>query len=225
MQALAWLLVSLALQAPRADCRPQFAPLDTGTHSGASTLSFWRKEEAGEWDGEGWLGWNPKGDLLQPVRLIVLDRPQDHDDDEDEVSVESVPDVTFAIRCVSNLRAGPIRAARVISRSFEPGKPLKVSLGRRQYELRLDATRQDLSDAQVVLTDGRRTQILYATGGFVDDPHFDIVWAGDLDGDGRLDLIVNLNKKYSVHPYRLLLSTSAAAGQLVGDAALFVTMD
>jgi hypothetical protein len=47
----------------------------------------------------------------------------------------------------------------------------------------------------------------------------------DLDRDGRLDLIVNLERKYSRHPYRLLLSSSASKGQLVGDAALFETGD
>jgi hypothetical protein len=76
-----------------------------------------------------------------------------------------------------------------------------------------------------VLTEGGRRQVLYSADGFVDEPHFDVVWAGDLDRDGRLDFIVNLHRKYSWHPYRLLLSSMAATGQLVGDAALFETGD
>jgi hypothetical protein len=61
----------------------------------------------------------------------------------------------------------------------------------------------------------------YSTDGFVDDPHFYVEWAGDLDRDGRLDLVVNFSRKYSIHPHRLLLSTKAKKGQLVGEAAVF----
>ena len=78
---------------------------------------------------------------------------------------------------------------------------------------------------QVVLSHGRGTQVLYSTDGFVDEPHFDVPWAGDLDGDRKLDLVVNLSRKYSLHPYRLLLSSVAAAGELVGEAAAFETGD
>jgi hypothetical protein len=72
---------------------------------------------------------------------------------------------------------------------------------------RFVGSRADLSDATVVLTHGRETQVLYSTDGFVDEPHFDVPWAGDLDGDRKLDLVVNLSRKYSLHPYRLLLSS------------------
>jgi hypothetical protein len=76
---------------------------------------------------------------------------------------------------------------------------------------------------KVVLTDGRQTQVLYSADGFVDDPHFYIEWAGDLDGDGKLDLVVNLSRKYSVHPHRLLLSSKASPTELVREVAAFLT--
>ena len=74
-------------------------------------------------------------------------------------------------------------------------------------------------------SEGGRRQVLYSAEGFVDEPHYEVVWAGDLDRDGQLDLIVNLHRKYSWHPYRLLLSSLRSNGQLVGDAALFQTGD
>jgi hypothetical protein len=58
-------------------CKPQFAPLETGTSSGTSTIDFWRKEEAGDWGGAGWLGWSCDGDQLRAVQLIVRDRAND----------------------------------------------------------------------------------------------------------------------------------------------------
>jgi hypothetical protein len=156
--------------------------------------------------------------------LIVRDRPKDFPDD-DSVTVQSRPDVTFAVRCIPPLRAGPIVSAGIINWSLQSDGPLRVTLGARKYELSMQSARADFADAQIVLTEGGRRQILYSADGFVDEPHFDVVWGGDLDRDGRLDLIVNLHRKYSWHPYRLLLSSAAAAEQLVGDAALFETGD
>lgn len=219
------LLLTLADVPPQVHCKPQFAPLQTGSHSGASRLPFWRKQEAGRWRGTGWLGWTDQGDTLRPVRLIVRDRPNNNEQDEDEVTVESIPDVTFAVRCIPNLRGGRMQPTRVLNASLEPMRPLKISLGPRHYELRLQSARKDLFDAKVILTDGHRTQVLYSADGFADEPHFDILWAGDLDRDGKLDLVVNLDRKYSWHPHRLLLSSKASRRQLVGEAAVFVTAD
>lgn len=219
------LLLALAATPLPGACKPQLAPLTTGTTSGPSNIRFWRKSEAGEWYGEGWLGWTFATDALQPVRMTVRDRPKNREQDEDEVSVESTPDVTFAVRCIPQVRAGKIQQAGVVNESVGPRRPVNISVGRRVYQVRIQTSRDDLFDAKVMLVEGRRMQVLYSVPGFADDPHFEIVWAGDLDGDGKLDLLVDLEAKYSVHPYRLLLSSKAVGRELVGDAALFETRD
>src|SRR5262249_44654388 len=102
------LALTFAPQPPR--CKPQFAPLETGTSSGASETDFWRKEEAGDWGGTGWLGWTWDSDTLVPVKMMVRDRPKDSPGlSDDDVYVQSIPKVTFAVRCVSGLRAGKIQ--------------------------------------------------------------------------------------------------------------------
>jgi hypothetical protein len=219
------LLLALATLAAPSQCERQFAPLETGTSSSDSELEFWRKEDAAAWDGTGWLGWSRGADTLQPVRLVVRDRPKRFPEDEDAVTVESRPEVTWAVRCIPGLRAGTIHNAVVGNHDLHYQGPLDVSLGKRQYQLRLQAKAPSLADAEVILTHGGRTQVLYSADGFADDPHFDIEWAGDLDADGKLDLIVNLSRKYSVHPHRLLLSSKASGTQLVGQAAVFITGD
>jgi hypothetical protein len=224
MSAL-FLALALAANAPQVPCTPQFAPLTTGSYSGSSSAPFWPKALAGTWRGEGWLGWNFDSTTLQAVRLIVRPQPKAAPGDEDEVTVESQPEVTFAVRCVPGLSAGSMQSLDVVNDSLAPDRPLTLSLGARRYGLRVQSSRPDLADARVVLTDGRRTQVLYSTEGVADEPHFDIVWAGDLDRDGQLDLVVNLSRKYSVHPYRLLLSSKAAPNQLVGEAAAFTMSD
>ena len=114
------LLFALISAEPPAQCKPQFAPLETGSSTGASELKFWRKDEAGNWSGTGWLGWNRESETLQPVRLIVRAPPAELADSlQDEVSVEGVPKVTFAARCVAGLRAGKIVKADVVSHDLQ----------------------------------------------------------------------------------------------------------
>jgi len=157
--------------------------------------------------------------------MDVRDRPNDFAGDDEYVTGQSRPDVTFAVRCISQLRTGPIVSARIANWSLQSDGPLSVTLGRREYHVHIESARADQADPQIVLTEGGRRQVLYSADGFVDEPHYDVAWAGDLDRDDQLDLVVNLHRKYSWHPYRLLLSSMATKGQLVGDAALFETGD
>ena len=219
------LLLTLASPVSPTRCEPQFAPLETGSSS-AFDRNIWRKEEARGWGGAGWLGWRSETDILQPVRFVVRDRPKDSpQQEEEEVTVESFPEVTFAVRCIPRLRAGPIHNAAVANHDLQYDGPLEVSLGRLRYALRVVAKDPSLADATVILAHAGRTQVLYSADGFTDEPHFEIVWAGDLDRDKKLDLVVNLHRKYSWHPYRLLLSTKARGKDLVGEAAVFETGD
>jgi hypothetical protein len=216
------LALTFAPQPPR--CKPQLAPLETGTSSGASDSAFWRKEEAGDWRGTGWLGWTWDGDALKPVTMMVRDRPKDLPGlSDDDVYVQSIPNVTFAVRCVSGLRAGKIQSAGVVNHNLQYSGPLDVSLGKLRYQVRVEAKDPAAADAKVILAHAGRTQVLYSADGFADEPHFEVIWAGDLDRDGKLDLVVNLHRKYSWHPYRLLLSTRATGSELVGEAAIFET--
>ena len=50
----------------------------------------------------------------------------------------------------------------------------------------------------------------------------DIAWAGDLDSDGKLDLLINMKSHYnSIHYYKLYLSSLAGDQNLLGEAAEF----
>ncbi len=206
-------------------CAPQFAPLRTGSHSGASKTPFWPKQDAGGWRGDGWIGWQLDGDALVPVRLDVRDRPKASDDDRENVNVVADPDVDFAVRCIPAMRTGPITNGHVLNEELIANPRLTIRLGTHRYEVRLESKRRDLSDARVIVSDGRRKQVLYSADGFADDPHYEIEWAGDLDGDGKLDLVVNLHRKYSWNPHTLWLSSRASTRQLIGRAAVFVDSD
>ena len=95
------------------------------------------------------------------------------------------------------------------------GKPLEVG----------DATLVTTGSGsahQLVLTQGARTQVLYqdADG---DTDGWQLRWAGDLDGDGKLDLILAADHHYNLTTTRLFLSTQAKKGELVHEVAKFST--
>lgn len=57
-----------------------------------------------------------------------------------------------------------------------------------------------------------------------DEATWKLLWAGDLDGDGKLDLLLNLSTHYNVSTRRLFLSSGAKKGQMVGEVAVFETV-
>lgn len=63
---------------------------------------------------------------------------------------------------------------------------------------------------------------VYAPGS---DEHLELIWAGDLDGDGKIDLLMNDILHYNTWiNYRLFLSTAAAKGELVGEVAQLIAV-
>jgi hypothetical protein len=121
---------------------------------------------------------------------------------------------------VPGVRLGPATTLVEYEASLTSDEPrLDMTLGDATYQLALRSTDPALCDAAVTLTQGGTTQMLYLPEGQAfdcDAPHFSVQWAGDLDGDGRLDLVTTFSPKYSWYPRRLYLSSSARPGELVG---------
>jgi len=134
-------------------------------------------------------------------------------------------DPVLLIGDVPQLQAGPAVSA---TRGPEPlttdWDTREIALGEAAYTLSLASEDPSLCDATITLSDGDRTQALYRADAqqfACDEPHFTVDWAGDLDGDARLDLVTTLSPKYSYYPRRLWLSSAAAAGDLVGLVAAY----
>jgi hypothetical protein len=78
--------------------------------------------------------------------------------------------------------------------------------------------------AKLILSKGEQVQVLgdLETGG--DDAVWKVLWVGDLDGDRKLDLYVDLSTHYNVSDRTLFLSSFAKADNLVAKAARFRTV-
>ena len=105
--------------------------------------------------------------------------------------------------------------------------PIQLYLGRSVYSLEVSGSGDDSEcstvglphNARLVLKSGDKAQTIYSLGWHCgDDSLWQLIWAGDLDGDGKLDLYLDFGEMY-FYEKRLLLSSQAAKGQLVKDVA------
>ena len=123
---------------------------------------------------------------------------------------------------VAGLREGDVEGARPTTLRLSAGSSTaEVRLASRTYEVGLESAYPQECRAVVTLSDGVAWQELLIEGVLgCGDPHFTIHWAGDLDGDGGLDLVATFSMKYSYHPRQLYLSSLAGPEELVALAAL-----
>ncbi len=136
------------------------------------------------------------------------------------------------IRGIPSLVAGPVRAVISKPHFFSPGERQKVAIGRRQYQLAAKGKYDPARPAHDGLVLGYglrligpngRSQDLPVPSRFAEDGVPALLWAGDLDRDGKLDLLVDLTDHYNVREPALLLSSAATGRDLVQLVARFRT--
>jgi len=78
----------------------------------------------------------------------------------------------------------------------------------------------------VLSAHGQRQQlaVLSRDGDVPDFKGLRLIWAGDLDGDGKLDLLVDITNHYNGSGSALFLSSKAKSGEIVGLAAKLETV-
>jgi hypothetical protein len=97
-------------------------------------------------------------------------------------------------------------------RAQNGGESIEVS--RCQLQLSREGRVQSLHGADAARD--RHGALVLASEG-----HWALLFAGDLDGDGHTDLLMQLDDHYNVSETVLFLSSAAAAGQLLGEVARF----
>jgi hypothetical protein len=152
-----------------------------------------------------------------------------------QVSTNWPHEPVFLLRNVTGLSAGRVISVFKEKLNFERTLekiPVRLQVGSRTYVLKVVSPDQNPSpcrdhsfprNAKLVLVSGKSSQTLYTLGDCGNDPSWYLVWAGDLDKDGKLDLYVNVTQHYDVSERILFLSTHARRGMLVKPVAAFIT--
>lgn len=199
-------------------------------------MGFFDLEPTRTMAARNWIGLyerQPDGWRLEAAEVeVTLHRRDDRLDFE----IRSQPrDAHILFAGFSQLSPGPVESVgwnvALDSWSRPSGAGASFVVGGEEYVVQLDSEDDQRCDAVVVLTKGETSQTLFDLPGRTnavideqfgcDEPHFHIHWAGDLDRDGRLDLLVTFSEKYSYHPRQLLLSSAAPPSALVGLAGTF----
>jgi hypothetical protein len=123
------------------------------------------------------------------------------------------------------LREGTVPTARY-SGEGDTGKPLSIALPNATIAYQLDIS-CDGPHCPMTLSANGTSQRLFVFDNDPDAGDFKglrVIWAGDLDGDGKLDLLVDVSNHDNASDTALYLSSKARRGELVGLAATLHTV-
>lgn len=189
-------------------------------------------------DGEHWLALQatPAHAALVDTRVRVK---RVHDDVVDDDGTDTGIEVATALADTGlllrgpGLRAGPVAAVALPASPTPLAKaPVALRLRATPYRLVLQCGKTG-ERCDVVLDDGHRRQVLltlpagrYDDGSLMlgDDASPALLFAGDLDRDGRLDLILDATDHYNVGQPTLYLSSHARDGELVRAVAVHTSV-
>lgn len=217
------------------------AALAAGASPGLQLPGLFHGDETVARDGERWLALidGTDGVRLQAVRVSVKPAQDPVLDDEDGRTGRIVESASGSGGAVVAYLRGPGLQARPVTRAAiedQPGQDGLTSsvlrLGERRYRLETrcepDPAIRDGYRCAIQLVEGERRQTLadmvgarVPEGGIAlgDDASPHLLFAGDLDGDGALDLLYDRSDHYNVAAPTLFLSGAAAADELVHPVA------
>lgn len=185
--------------------------------------------------GETWYGLFADGDGFKLVATrievaIVEDAIMDAEGEKTgkEVSLEFEGEPLFLVRGSEDFQAGPVKTAFRGAKFLYPGQSEVMTLAPSKY-FRLSAFGEaldglyeaELKDYTLKFVQGQgekqtivRYEQLYSLDG-----RPELLWAGDLDRDGKLDLFFNLTDHYNVMGYTLFLSSKSGEGEYLRKVA------
>lgn len=189
--------------------------------------------------GEQWLGlYLLEGRSYLVLSTVTVEAAHDPvvDQSPDErtgksVEVDQPSDPVFLVRGVGELQIGAVTTAFEGPRELGNQSKVELKLAERTYALRAEAKEAgpgnyvSRDDAKLIFEHAGVSQTLYSLDGEgrETEAYWLLLWAGDLDGDDRLDLYVQVSNHYNVSQRKLFLSTRAGRGRLLREVAEFHT--
>jgi hypothetical protein len=192
--------------------------------------------------GEKWLGLHISDHdstllnyqlTVQSVHDAVVDDDTDQETGK-RISIDLPLQPIFLVKGAMMLSDGPVSTVFKggnYEKTLKAESPIKLELAESSYELKVVGSEDTAKcpdeslprNARLVLVSGESKQVLYSLEECGSDPSWYLIWAGDLDRDGKLDLYLNVSQHYNISEKKLFLSSQAGKGQLVKQVAEFVT--
>lgn len=167
---------------------------------------------------------------IEAIHDAMVDGPEEKTGKAVSVNPDNSPILLLAKSL--GLKAGEVKGQSFPGHYFKNGKPQHIQFNGQPYHLqmRIPTLLKRDSKSDLELSSNKQKQGLgsYYTRAqndslfmFGDESAVGIIWAGDLDRDGKLDLIMSLSDHYTVMETVLLLSSRAGEGEMVKRVATF----
>ncbi|MBZ0187676.1 MAG: hypothetical protein K8F91_15625 [Candidatus Obscuribacterales bacterium] len=191
----------------------------------------YHSEEVDTKSGEIWFGLFPEqpGQFeLKPAKVTIslVNDPIVDDPDQKtgkKVSIPSTDEPLSLVRGVAGLKAGGVTTCVARTERLTSGQRVKLKLGSSEATLIVTGTKQKDQEMQsdyalILERDGVR-QKLYSKKEIGSDLSQILLWSGDLDRDGKVDLLIDTTEHYNMSRPTLFLSSKAKPGKLVEKVA------
>lgn len=198
-------------------------------------------DEIAPGSGGSWLAlvFESGGLSLHAVKATITSEEDPIVDDPGEMTGKTVTitppvDAVALIRGIPVLKPGPVPTA-VINRVMEPDGVVSLHLKNQSYSLNLRCRVRSPVDGQtqeqcdLVLGSRGTHQILFTYLRYSDGQEMQwaserepvVIWAGDIDGDQRMDILLDSSDHYNGEEFTLYLSSMATGENLVQPVAVF----
>ena len=176
--------------------------------------------------GETWFGLfhSDEGFELLPATITVLDSPTVGGLYQKFVRTNRFTDPVFLIRGLPELREGAVKT--VFFGYFRPTPSNGITLyassdPMSQCNLHASGKQstETIDDYKLSFSDLRTTQILATRTPAFTEAFPTLRWAGDLDRDGKLDLLIDMTNHYNIMLPTLFLSSRTAPTELLKEVA------
>jgi hypothetical protein len=187
------------------------------------------------------LVFDSDGAHLQSAEVSITAEVDPLLDDEGEASGRAVTitppiEAVVLLRGIATLKPGRIPTA-LIDQTIERGDTVAVSVGPRHYTFAMHCVRhapfdsQQQQDCHLTLEEGTAESSLFTYLAYSDGDQMQwgsertpmVIWAGDIDGDDRLDVLLDTSNHSNGEDTTLYLSSLAAPGQVVKSVASFAS--
>jgi len=168
---------------------------------------------------------------LRPATVIIEDTQHGCGRQGHRIATSDSSHPLFLVSGMRSVQPGHVDSVFEGSKFVYPAESVPLTLGERGW-YRLSAfgtatwrpSEVWVSNYEVILQRERVRQVLavFPRVDWDGPPH--LLWAGDLDRDQKLDLLLDLRRSYVGNIYVLFLSSLASGDSLVGRAAEFATM-
>ena len=170
---------------------------------------------------------------LKPARIRVVREADFMGGAEDETGQRVEADGFDDAMLIRHprLSPGPVRPAVPDRGTLMRSEPLTLTLGRSRSTLQVScpakADQHGSLQCRLLLRTGNAAQVLAKMNGYLAEDGTDAIidtvpqvyFAGDLDHDGRLDLLLDISDHYNASNPALFLSSAARANDLVAKVA------